>query len=107
MILFTQFLLPDGRRELRTFDAGAEVNSLANELIGAGYRFECEVLRTGHVHMDCCGPTREGDGPIALQVSSNGPEVVAAVEQLVRDAHAAWRTMLHGGAVGPAAETVH
>ncbi len=92
-IPFTQFLLPHGRRTPVTFDASPDLEALAAELLAAGYRFEVEVLRTGHVHLDCCGPSLdgEGDGPIALEVCPNGPPVVAAVEHVVRDAHAAWK----------------
>lgn len=93
-IAFTQFMLPMGKRVRTTFEASREVEALADELIAAGYRFECEVLRTGHVHIDCCGPALDGtggDGPLALEVCENGPPVVAAVETVVRVAHEAWK----------------
>lgn len=88
-IPFTQFILPNGERRPRTFNADREVEALADELIAAGYRFEVEVLRTGQVHLDCCGAAL--DEPLAMQICDNGPPVVAAVERVVRDAHAAWK----------------
>lgn len=92
-IPFTQFLLPYGERRPRTFDASPEVEALADQLIAAGYRFECEILRTGQVNLDCCGPALggdTGDAPLAMEICDNGPPVVGAVERVVREAHAAW-----------------
>lgn len=94
MIHFTQYLRPNGVTLHRTFEASREVEALADELVAAGYRFEVELLSSGHVHMDCCGPVlhdRSDDGAIALELCDNGPPVEAAVERLVRGAHAAWK----------------
>jgi hypothetical protein len=93
MVAFTQFLLPRGERLPTSIDMSADVEAMADRLIAAGYRFECEVLRTGHVHVDCCGPALDGSGedlPLASEICSNGPEVPQAVEQMIREAHAAW-----------------
>lgn len=95
-VAFTQFVLPGARRIPLTFEPGPELDALAAELIAAGYRFECEVLRTGHVHLDCCGPGLDGpdaareDTQLAAAVCTNDPAVVLAVERVIRTAHGLW-----------------
>ena len=83
-IAFTQYLRPFGRRQSVSIDVPAEVEALASRLIAAGYVFEVEVLRTGHVSMDCSRPG--DDEPVAHEVVENGQNVPNAVARLVHDA---------------------
>lgn len=81
-IQFTQYLRPNGRKSQVTIERSAEIEVKAQKIIDAGYNFECEVLRTGEIHLDCCNMERE----IAVEVVPNGPEVVAAVDRIVERA---------------------
>lgn len=93
MIAFTQYVLPHGERRALTFEASADVEALAGELVAAGYRFECEILRNGMVNVDCCGPALDGGGDqcLAMELCMNGPAVVGAVDRMVRSAYDAWK----------------
>lgn len=82
-IEFTQYLLPDGRRTTSEIERGAEVEAKAREIIDAGYRFECEVLRTGHVSLTIADPREEED--VAIVVVPNGPGIGEAVDKLVSE----------------------
>ena len=86
-IPFTQYLLPDGRRKQTGIERPAAVAAKAEELIKRGFRFECEVLTTGHVSLTVADPDEEID--IAIEVVCNGPEVPLAVDRLVEQAIAA------------------
>jgi hypothetical protein len=85
---FTQYLAPHGRRQTISIDMSREVETKAAELVTAGWDFEIEVLVNlgGMVNMDCC----DDDEQLAVEVCPNGPEVPAAVEQLVNRAHERW-----------------
>lgn len=81
-IQFTQYMLPNGRKSQVTIERSAEIEAKAQKIIEAGYDFECEMLRTGEIHLDCCNTERQ----IAVEVVPNGPEVVAAVDRIVERA---------------------
>jgi hypothetical protein len=90
MIPFTQFLRPNGRRKEDGIERPAEIEEMAQQIIAKGYRFEAEVLMTGHVHLDCCGPNPSDpneDIQVTSVVSKNGPEILDKVDELVRTAH--------------------
>lgn len=90
-IPFTRFVLPNGRREQTEIKRGPDIELKAEWLLGLGYKFEIEVLTTGHVHMDCSHPTLEvlDDPVVANEVCPNGPEVLDAVDRMVTAAHLA------------------
>lgn len=84
---FTQFVFPAGRQREEHINMAPDIEALAAELAAAGWRFEIECHPdTQMVNMDCC----DDEEPIAVELVANGPGVPAAVEKLVRDAHAAW-----------------
>lgn len=85
MIPFTQYHLPDGRKSLVTIDRPEEVESKAREVIAQGYVFEAEVLTTGEVSFTVADPTEGVD--ICIEVTTNGPEALGAVDRLVRSAY--------------------
>lgn len=88
-VAFVQFLLPHGEQRHTTIDMPDEVAVFGGELREAGYRFEIEVLRTGHIHADVC----DDEGQLASEVCSNGPEVPVAIERMIRTAHSRWLLM--------------
>lgn len=83
---FTQFLRPRGEK-LDVWIARPEaIAKKADELIARGYRLEAEVLLTGAASFDCCGPSLEDpeeDVSLHMEIVSNGPETVAAVDRLI------------------------
>jgi len=88
-IPFTQYLRPHGRPTPVTIDMPDEIEDMAEAFIGRGGSFECEALAYGNmVSLTACFPTPHGQDDIAIEVVTNGPEVPAAVERLVRKAHA-------------------
>lgn len=96
MIKFTQFVRPRGDKRAVEFNASPGAEALAKELVGAGWSFECEVLMNGEVHLDCCDEEEQ----LSNQVCENGPEVVVAVERLIKSAHASWVERSKPKAVG-------
>lgn len=85
-IPFTQYLRPNGRRREESIERPAEILALAKELLEWGYHFEIEELQDGTVSMDCSHP-RDENGPIAIEMCPNGPDVPGAVDRLVKTAH--------------------
>jgi len=79
---FTQYLMPNGRRKTVSIERPTEVYQKAKALMLAGYRFEIEVLSTGEIHMDCSHGA-DDEGPVAVEVCANGPDVPIAVDRLV------------------------
>lgn len=85
---FTQFVFPHGSRKDVEIERPDEIEKLAEELFRAGYRFEIECHPgTQMVHGDCS----DDEGCLAVFICQNGPEVPGEVDELVREAHAAWR----------------
>lgn len=83
-VTFTQYLLPNGRRELVAEQVSTEAFALALKIVAAGYVFECEVLRNGIVSQTVTD--KDGDD-IAIELSANErPSIDAAREKLIRDA---------------------
>jgi hypothetical protein len=82
-IPFTQYLLPDGRKQVIAIKATAETGEKAKKLIEQGYRFECEILRDLRtVSLTVVGPNDEGD--VACEICARGPRrIPPAVQRLV------------------------
>jgi hypothetical protein len=88
MIRFTQYLQPDGRPQSIEIERPAAVEKLAEAIIAVGVRLEAEVLGTGKVSLTAELDDEEGETEtLAIEVVSNGPTVVAAVDRLIRSAH--------------------
>lgn len=58
----------------------AKVATKARAIIARGFAFECEVLRSGEASLTITDP-EEGD--LDIRIVMNGPDVRAAVEDLV------------------------
>jgi len=84
MIPFTQYLLPNGQRKQVTIDRDNETETVAHQLIDKGYRFEIEMLTTRHISMTVVDPDDTSD--IAIEICDNDPEVLKAIDRLVRSA---------------------
>lgn len=85
-IPFTQYLRPDGRTRHETVDRPAHIEALAQEFIKRGGRFEAEMLTTGHVSLTACVKVEGEPTDIAIRICDNGPAVLEAVDELVKEA---------------------
>lgn len=88
-IPFTQYLRPDGRKTVVTINRPDDIADKAAALIEAGWKLEAEILMTGEVSFTCELHDAVGDliGDFG-RLSSNGPEVLDAVDGLITEAHA-------------------
>lgn len=94
-IPFTQYLYPQGVSSLQFIDRPEEIANLAYDVIANGYRFAVEN-RYGKIVMACepkgarASWIKEGQGfpwAIAEEKAKNGPEVIAAVDRLIKRAY--------------------
>ena len=85
-IPFTQYMRPDGRPVAVSVDRPPAAEAMAREVIAAGWRFECEHMLTGQVHLFVTDPATGQD--VCGELCDNGPTVPAAVDRLVAAAHA-------------------
>lgn len=77
-IFFTQFLRPDGRRNIIAIDRPPHICAVADKLLSAGLKFEAEILIGGKVSLTIT--SRDQDE--AIEICDNGPEVPLAVDRL-------------------------
>lgn len=89
-ISFTQYMRPDGRKVPVSIEMPDEIEALAHVFIESGGWFEVEHLTTGHASLTACHIVDGEPDDIAIRVVQNGPPVVQAVEELVREA-VSWR----------------
>lgn len=87
LVHFTQYLLPDGRKRDVAIEVTPELHALAQIVTANGIRFECEILTTGQVSITAADPER---GDISVRVVPNGPAVVDAVNEVIREAASAF-----------------
>ena len=80
---FTQYLRPDGRPIPVWIDRPDHIAERAREIIAAGFQFEIEILMTGDVSMTIHN-VEDGED-VAIEVCANGPDVVLAVDRLVKN----------------------
>lgn len=81
-IPFTQYLLPAGRKRPVLIEVAPDIAEKARTIIAQGLSFECEILTTGQVSLTI---TDLEEGDLDIRVVPNGPGMVEAVEEMVRD----------------------
>ena len=88
----TQYMRPDGRQEQNWIDVPEQLGALATAVLDdpRTRRFAAEVLMTGTVSFTLELADRDEPDPVNI-LTPNGPEVITAVEKLIRQAHA-WVT---------------
>ena len=74
-----QFLLPNGQQQRQITELPDEVAPLYNAMLGAGCRFEAEVLLTGQVSVTIANEEEDLD----IEVIPNGPEVQTTMVQML------------------------
>jgi len=84
-IPFTQYLLPNGRKQLIQLTCPARDESIAKRFIASGGRYECEVLTTGQVSLTAVKRIGGHEGDVAIVICRNAPNIlVGKVGELVR-----------------------
>lgn len=92
IIPFTQYLMPDGRAKEVSFECEEYQDSLVQDLVNAGCRFEVEMLSTGEVSLTVEYEDPNGENiTLAHEICPNGPEVGIAIEQLIHGAHVSYK----------------
>lgn len=81
-ILFTQYLLPDGKKVPIYIDMDIETEIKATILLENGFHFDAEVLSTGLVSFTC----EDDEEPISIEICENGPMVENAIRNLIDNA---------------------
>jgi hypothetical protein len=85
MIAFTQYHLPNGRRQPRAFERPAEIEAIAQRFIDSGGKYECEVLRTGQVSLTAVKRVNGEERDVAITLCLNEPDKIGhAIDELVR-----------------------
>jgi hypothetical protein len=91
-IPFTQFLLPNGKQREQFYTTeNKEVYDKAMQIISAGFRFEVELLTTGHASATIGGLQQfdEDDEPemqdVAFVIAANGPPLVEKIERMIME----------------------
>ena len=85
-IPFTQYLLPDGRRRPEVIDMPEEIEALAERFIKSGGRYECEMLRDMEtISVTAVHLVDDEPQDVVIKLCKNGPDVVPAVEHVVRE----------------------
>ena len=89
-IPFTQYLMPHGETKDIHLDCAEDLESVAQELIKRGCRFEVEVLSTGAVSVTCEDYSDDPNDPetLAIEIVANGPHMLGAVDKIITDAMA-------------------
>lgn len=84
-IPFTQFLFPDGVKTLVFAPTPEGAGDKVRAILAAGLVFECEMLATGIISLTVGDKRQELD--VAIELTPNGPEVLAALARLVESAY--------------------
>lgn len=79
-IPFTQFLMPDGRKNPVTIDRPEPISTLAHAIIERGYRFECEMLSD---YRTTSFTISDDDADHEIEVCSNGPDVPIRIDAMI------------------------
>jgi hypothetical protein len=82
-VMFTQYLLPHGKKVPNEFETTKEVADKAKTISDLGYVFEIEILRNGMVSATIGDPIEELD--LAFAIHSNGPGLEHAIDKMIMD----------------------
>ena len=78
-IKFIQFLRPFGTRKPIFIDLEEEYDTLGNEIIDMGMKFQIEQLSVGEISMSIS----DGEQDLVIRVCNNGPEVPENVKSMI------------------------
>jgi adenosylcobinamide amidohydrolase len=78
----TQYLRPDGRKELMHTEIRDSFAAPYHAITGRGWRIAAEVLTTGAVSIT----VEDDEQDFACRISENGPGVQRAIEECIAEA---------------------
>lgn len=98
IIPFTQFMRPHGRPKAVTIECEASQDTLVQDILDVGAKFEVELLNNDVVSMTCELEESESDDEddiitLAHQLCANNEEVDEALRLLIDNAHTELRVM--------------
>ena len=79
-INFTQYLMPDGRKDTVRIDRPDEIAAKAAIIANAGYGLACEMLSD---YRTISLTVENDEGDFDIETCANGPAVPAAVDALI------------------------
>jgi hypothetical protein len=85
LLEFIQYCLPGGRRKPASCEVSDEMGAMADKIIEKGFRFECEILRSGEVSLTISDPEEERD--VCIKICENGPKVNECRDALIREGY--------------------
>lgn len=78
-IAFTQYLRPNGQKQVITIGVTKDIAEKAARIAEAGYHLEAEILTTDQVSLTIAGKNTD----VGIMIVANGPEVPPAVAELI------------------------
>lgn len=82
-ILFTEYVLPHGQVTLTAFDRPQHIFDKAAQIVAAGFRFECEVLRTGVTSFTIVGDFDGEPDDLDICLVATGPGWEDALDNFI------------------------
>lgn len=79
-ISFTQYLMPDGRKDTVRIDRPDDIAAKAAIIQNAGYGLACEMLSD---YRTISLTVENDDGDFDIETCANGPDVPVAVDRLI------------------------
>lgn len=86
LVPFTQYILPNGRREQMMFETDEAHATKAAIIREHGFEFEIEVLGDGAVSATIADHLNEED--VEICIASNGPPIAREIEKMIDRFHA-------------------
>lgn len=76
---------PNGRRGLSTVEVADDVGHMGKKFIALGGAYVCEILPSGYARIAACVQGEDGKQiDVEQDACENGPNLIEAVERLVR-----------------------
>lgn len=80
---FTQYLMPNGRKQAVEIPLSEPIEKMAHELIERGHKFECEMLRDYVTCSFTISAIDPNEPDVAITLCKNGPDVPVKIEEMI------------------------
>lgn len=86
-IPFTQYLMPDGRKQAVDIERPEEIEKMAQDIINKGHRFECEMLGDYQTCSFTISAIDPNEPDVAITLARNGPNVPIKIDEMITKFH--------------------